>query len=356
MLKDITKISGKFYNPLGLYSHLNPDNGKFVGISLGTRSIGKSTGFANAFLLDYLQRGSRFLYCRQTQDTLDISKKDYFNTAIDLLNDNGYDIKEFMLNGNAYYLNGNVCGYAIPISLSQKYKSMVFGTAENPVRNMMVDEFISENGRYIKDEYRLMTSLFTSATRYKGCAYNNDACIILTANNVQRFYNPYFLKLHVDKYYRVGSKFINPKNEIWCLENTTTVEATKDILSSNAYMLADDTYKAQAFKNDNSVSDEFIERIIAPMDSMGNFIFDNHKYGLYFVPKKGVVYVSERAGQSNINFALTLDDHSINTMMIKTYRNYPAMQILKENYDNGRVRFETIKCRQAIDTWLGYMA
>ena len=136
-------LYGIFYNPTKLLSY-----GRVLNFSIGSRSIGKSTGFAIMMLKDYIEKGRQFIYVRRTQDETQLTAPSYFDNAVDIMKSKGFDIQDFYYKGGEYYLNGELCGYAIPLSLQQKYKSSNYSS----VWWILYDEFMIMPGstaRYI---------------------------------------------------------------------------------------------------------------------------------------------------------------------------------------------------------------
>ena len=95
--------------------------GKYLNMIVGPRYTGKSVGTAIYVLYDYLKNGHKFMYVRRTKDTLELTAVDWFTSAVEILKDNGYEI-EFSYDAKNYYLNGEHCGYALPLNAQQKVK------------------------------------------------------------------------------------------------------------------------------------------------------------------------------------------------------------------------------------------
>ena len=66
-------VYGKFYNPTRLLSY-----NKVLNFSIGSRSIGKSTGFAIFLLREFIEHGRQFIYCRRTMDETQLTAPTYF--------------------------------------------------------------------------------------------------------------------------------------------------------------------------------------------------------------------------------------------------------------------------------------
>lgn len=352
----MSDIFGKFYNPTKLLSY-----GRVLNFTIGSRSIGKSTGFALFMLKEYIEKGRRFIYVRRTQDETQLTAPSYFDNAVDILKAHGYNIETFAYKGGEYYINGELCGYAIPLSLQQKYKSSDYSS----VWYILYDEFMIAPGssaRYIggktasSAEVEAMTSLYQTVDRGVGRAYRNETRIIFVGN-AGTFFNPFFINYGIDKYLRPDTKYLSPKNEIYVVELTSETEATKDIKESNGYKMSTERSKAYAYENRfaDLHGDDFIEHNpFGRHTALINIICDGKTYGVYSYPDAGYIYVCTKECDGRPIMSITTADHRPNYLMIKTWHGHPITQLIKEMYDNGSIRFADYKCKLVIDTYLAY--
>jgi len=349
-------IYGKFYNPNRLLSY-----GKVLNFTIGSRSIGKSTGWAIHLLKDFIDNGHQFIYVRRTQDETQLTAPSYFDNAVNILNDHGYDIKEFYYKGGEYYIDGKLCGYAIPLSLQQKYKSSNYSL----VWWILYDEFMVAPGssaRYIggstnaSAEVDAMTSLYQTVDRGIGRAARNETRIIFVGN-AGTFFNPFFVNYGIDRYLRPDTKYLNPKKEIYVVELTTETEATKEIKNSNGYKMSTEKTKAYAYDNKYAdlKGDLFIEK--APNGRhimLCNMIYEGQTYGLYSYPEAGYLFVCHKPCDGKPSISLTSSDHKPNYLMITTWHSHPITKLLKQMYDLGSIRFSDYKCKMVVDFYLSY--
>lgn len=364
MLQGLNKLVGDYYNPTKLISYLGDaeNGGRFVGMAIGARSMGKSTSIASMLLLDWVQRGSRFMLCRGGQgskDAIDLTAPNFFETAAQILKENGYNV-DIKYKAGTYYDGEKVIGYAAPLVNTQKYKSIVLSTPENPIRWLILDEFISEDNTYLKNEADKFQRFFTTISRYKGCPYNNGLRIIMLANNVSKYSNPYFQSMGVDKYIgRESLNFCAPKGEYWALEfvNSNDVKAIAKAKESNAYRFAGDTYKRQAFDNNAMTDKTFIEKITAPKRDVFDFKFDGsiYTFSLYRDNDKDMGYVYKGKCYSPNHYAITHDDHTPDRYFLSNCKTKVGVLALKMLYDEGRIRFSSLSAKIAVDYWFNYI-
>lgn len=266
------KIYGKFYSPEQLLSYNRP----FM-LSVGGRSIGKSTGWQLHLLNDFIDNGHLFIYLRRTDKELYASVTDYFEDGVTILKQMG-KIYDFAYKKQLYYIKRTeeseweVCGVAVALNLQHQIKSAKTKYFHQ-VWWILYEEFILEDSRlYLGDkenlraEYDKLMSLYKTVDRGIGKAYRNECRIICLGNNYS-YFNPIYIGLGVDAYIRTDSKFIAPKGRLWCLEQTTTVEATKDINKSWAYQLSGEVQAKADYSNEAKEAHGcFVEKINKPID------------------------------------------------------------------------------------------
>lgn len=351
MIKN-AKIFGKFYSPERVLSYGRP----WI-FSVGSRSIGKSTGFAIYMLDRYLKKGDKFIYVRRTEDEVMNTCRSFFASAVIIMKDNGREISDFKYDRGDYYImrkeggEWEQCGTCVPLSQEQKYKSTNFPD----YKVILYDEFISRDpNRYLGSqknplfEYDCAMSLYQTVDRGIGQSFQNETIFIFTANN-SSYYNPIFMALGIDEYIRTDTKICAPKGKLWIVEQTVSVEGTKDIKNSYGYQLSDEKNRNYAYENVGfDAKMNFVERINKPMRALMNIKYNGHRMGVYSVEEDGIVYVCNRVNPG-VTLALTAGDQDkVNYLMATQYRQTYFMQMLHDAYYRGLVRFETNKCRYEV--------
>ena len=363
MLKGLKRITGDFYDPTAMLSYMESGD-RFLSMIVGSRSIGKSTSWAAALILDYIQRGSRWVYCRGGQgskDAIDRTAPDFFDTAAQIAREAGYKVPPIIYKAGIYYWgdgdDAEPCGYAIPLISVQKYKSVVLSTNAHPVRWLLLDEAISEDDRYLANEADRLQRLFVTLSRYQGCPYNDDLRIILLANNVSKYGNPYFEKFGMDKYIgRDGAKIIAPGGAYWVLQfiGADEVPATRDARKSHAYIFSDDTYKKQAFENLTATDTAFIKKVTAPQTPLFDFTFDGKTYSCMGLIGKKQLYIRPGSCITSTHYAVTFEDHTPCREWLRHCKGSPYVIALSQSYQRGEIFFYNADCKRAVDFWLNY--
>lgn len=351
-------IYGDFYSPEHALSYGRP----WI-MSIGSRSIGKSTGWMIDTIRRYLKNGRRFIYLRRTDDEVKSTAPSCCDSACIILKNAGFAVDHIEAYRRHFWLykTENKDGKETPedigmyfsLSMSYKLKSANFG-AQNYNR-IIYDEFINtdptkylgtkENFTY---EFDRCLELYQTVDRGVGSAFRNETQFVFIAN-LASYYNPIFLGLGVDEYLRTDSKNISPKGKQWICEQTKEVKATSAYKSSFSYQLADKANQQYAYENiafDESL--EFVKKIDAPMRALFNIAFDGNRFGVYWVESEDVFYISSRLSTMN-TLALKPGAQSDTASMLAVR---PAdcmwLKNLRTMYYQGKVICETKKARYCI--------
>lgn len=336
----------------------------FIAIT-GKRSTGKSTGTSLYILMNFLETGRGWIYTRRTKDEMDVTAPTWFDNAVEILNgyitDKKHKIKvEYQ--GGTYLVNGVKAGIAIPLSLQQKYKSTNLSFADF----IIYDEFIAFEGTgYLGGstnplkEFRAIVSLFQSADRTVGKAIRNEVVIIALGNNDSLF-NPMYMGLGVDKYIRTDTHFLAPKGEEWMVmqmkaEDAEEAEAYKN---SVGYKLSDERTRDYAYENlskEETAKTTFVQKITTPLKQLCNLHFDGFDMIMSVNYREGFIYISRGHVDGLPDYALTVADHRPNYTLTLHGGNQGYLCLLRQMYDTGSVRFESLKCKFCIDNFFKFV-
>lgn len=348
--------------------HWSPEKllstGKPLNLSIGSRGIGKSTGLGCHFIYDYYKTGNKFIYVRRTDDELKRTKKDYFSTPQDIYNETygtAHTI-EYCRDDTYQNENGEILGYALPLSLADKYKSAHFG--DLGAFNVLYDEFIVRRGlekNYLgseKDpnaEYRLLIGLYQTTDRKKGHAYLNK-CKIFCLGNFATLFNPILNECHIDEYVDKSTHFANPKTQPWAIEFTDfSALDGLDMRKSFGYWLSPEEDRASDYENDGFVKAENIQKLSGHRLKLMNVSYRGRKYGIWQYDQLGLVYVTHELCPTSRIIALTMGDSGkINQLTAINYRYSPEMDMLRQAAANGFLVFENARARTDILTYLDF--
>ncbi len=117
-----------FYN----YNRIRSYNALFNFI-ISNRGGGKTYGAKKMCINNFLKRKEQFVYVRRYKSEIKEVRDNFFSDISQEFQDH-----ELTVNGSKIYIDGEIAGYFIPLSVSQKYKS----TAYPFVTTIVYDEFI----------------------------------------------------------------------------------------------------------------------------------------------------------------------------------------------------------------------
>lgn len=319
-------------------------NGKKPGVyfCLGNRTAGKSFAWKMVLIRRFIKTKEQFICLVRYKDDI----KNYAEAFFTDIKQIKFPDKEFKyeISGNGLYcklfIDGEICGFVLAVNSYNKYKpiSSMFVN----VSFMMFDEFLDENGRYIKNEVDLVLNIHTSVARGKG-EHARYVPIVFIANTVSVI-NPYFARLGIHTNINKNTKFM--KGDGWILEITYNENAaaalvsdpTTRALGSSEYT---DYQAGNAFLLDD---DTFIEKVEGAGTLVCNITCDGITCGVWYYTDKGFISISRKFDPSfTYNFTFINKDHKPNFILldqhnslIKNWLNY---------YRLGAVRFDDITCK-----------
>lgn len=353
----INKIFGQFYSPEKALSYNRP----WI-ISIGSRSIGKSTGWLIWALYMYLTKGIRFIYLRRTDDEVKKTADSALDSAWFILRDAGYPVFSITAEKSKFWLQKTEdsekeeIGMYFALSQSYKFKSANFGA--NNYSIILYDEFINiDSTKYlgtksnITYEYDRCLELYQTVDRGIGKPFRNETKFIFIAN-FATYFNPIFLGLGIDKYIRTDSKYIAPKDALWVCEQTKTVPATNEVKESYAYRLSND--KQQKYAYENIAFDEngaFIKKPEGILKALFNIKYNDATYGVYMSQTDKCIYVTAHRNELPV-IALTAEgqnevDYTLATRPSESI----VMARLKQLYFNGKVYSENRKIKYILSNY-----
>ena len=178
----------KYYNVYDLLEEV-PDADFYIII--GQRANGKSTS-VGMFMIDENQNDDcMFAYFSRLANISIIKDMEegngYFTGYLEKYALDNYH-KKFSVKDNAIYLGEKPICKQFSLSLSGKYKSKQY---DENYKYIVFEEFVSEDGVYIRNEWNRFNSVISTITRNRG------AKVFLIGNTVSRF-NPYFENFGID--------------------------------------------------------------------------------------------------------------------------------------------------------------
>lgn len=358
-MKPLGELFGDFYSPLHLLSY-----GKKWMISVGSRSIGKSTGWMIWLIYDYLKNGHRFIYLRRTDDEVKLTAPTCTDSAFYIMRDAGYPIYsirafhgKFLLKRKEDVEEEEIGSY---VALSQAYKLKSANFGDRNYRSILYDEFITTDvTRYLGNqnnrlyEYVKCDELYTTVDRRVGVPSMKETKFIFIAN-MSTYYNPIFIGLGVDRYLRTDSKTISPKGTRWVVEQTKQVKATETITKTET-VTTDIQDKLYNYNNDNvAFLDNYnlVEKVKKPLLPLCNLKYGKHMMGCYRVLNEDLIYICDKTNQY-LTLTMTTDElGTINYALPRSVLGKPYLNIIKQFFEIGKVRFGSRKCQYEVSNYL----
>lgn len=303
---------------------------------IGARGCGKSYGLKKRAIKQFLDKGYQFIYLRRYKEELEKTAQTYFDDVI--VNEEFKDCS-IEYSGGAYYLNGEIFGYAMALTDAKSYKSIAFPL----VMLIIFDEFlIEDNGfnRYLKNEVKQFLGFYMSIDRYRGC-------IVFFLANAVTMVNPYALYFNLSLPY--GSNFLR-KGEV-LLQVVEDAEFMKERKATRfGQLIAGTEFEEYAIENKFTQDKKtFIMKKTEKSQYYFTFVYLGEEYGVWIDYSAGKMFVSENVDPyCKMVYSFTVDDHSPNTMLLKRLNKAVLIKNFIENYKLGCVYFENQKIKNVV--------
>lgn len=300
---------------------------------VGPRGNGKTFGFKKWAIKDFLKTGNQFVYVRRYKEEMK-KMKTFFNDIQD-----EFPEVEFQVDKGCLWINKQVAGYYIPLSTSKIMKSVAFPE----VTKICFDEFIIERKgvyHYLNDEVTYFLELYETIARMREVK-------VYFLSNALTVTNPYFA------YFKISmphGKNIARKGEILIqvCKDQEFIESKKNTRFGK--LIAGSKYAKYSIENEFVMdSKTFIQRKTENARYLFTMQYKGNNYGVYIDYKAGLMFVSNSVDSTcKLIYAMTTDDHSPNTMLLKSKRQSVMIKMLVEQYNLGNVRFEDINIKNIV--------
>ena len=308
---------------------------------VGNRGSGKSYGSKEYAIKRFLKKGEQFVYIRRFKTELK-KVSTFFNDISDEFVDTKFEVK-----GKSFYIDGRLAGYAIALSTAKIEKSNAYPL----VKFIIFDEFILDRGfhKYLPDEVTCFLELYETIARMR-----EGVRVFFLANAIS-WTNPYFLYFNVSP--PLAGKSIWCKNDllVQLVADTGFIDEKKK--TRFAKVIAGTEYANYSI--DNIMlrdSDTFVcaapkaGRYIFTVKSSGKF------YGVWYAKDCSILFISDNYDPScKIVYTTILDDHTPNTMLLKSIAKSENMKTLEKAFKRGLVYFNSIKTKNIMMETLKYL-
>lgn len=230
-------------------------------------------------------------------------------------------------------------GFAMTLSTAQDLKSSNF----DGVKYIIFDEFIIDEGQkkyYLQNEVETFLNLIETLARMR------NVRVFLLGNSGNVITNPYFLYFDLTIPYQNDIKTF--KDGLILVQYMKNEEYRKAKSQTRfGRLVAGTSYEKYAIQNqDYHLNKNFIDHKQATSKFSFAFIYNNETFGVWFDYTLGRVFVSnDYIENTPYKFATTLQDHTENTMFLRSAKKYNCWNSFIENYQLGNVRFENAKIK-----------
>ena len=301
---------------------------------LGARGLGKTYSAKDWSIRDFIKTQSQFLYVRRyATEIKETNSNNRFWSDIS----RKYPDHSFNINKNAYMIDDMIAGQSMALSTSMITKGIPFPN----INKIIFDEFIIDKGvyHYIADEVTLFLDLYETVARLR-----EDVRVLFLSNAISQV-NPYFLYFNLQLPKNLNG--ITRENDILLHIADSAEYANVKKQTRFGKIIAGTKYGDYAIDNKFlRDTDNFIGKKTGSAKYQFAFIYKGFTIGIWYDWQLSRVYVSEdRDPSSPLKFAITLQDHSENTMLIKRLSSVSHVRQFIEYYKQGFVCFESIKLK-----------
>lgn len=304
----------------------------FMNFLVGERGVGKTYSLSKFSIKQFLNKGEEFVYIRRFKSDLHKSIPEFFEA---LIKNNEFEGHELTTKGSKFYVDGKVSGYGIALTNAQSYKSTNFPN----VKNIIFDEFIIETGQqhYLQNEVENFLGLVETIARMR------DVRIFMLGNAVT-VVNPYFLYFDISMPYNTDIKTY--KNGLILVQLMYNEEYRKVKAETKLGKLVDGTeYSKYAIENSFRLDNKnFIEKKTGTAKCSFGIKYKDNTFGVWFDYSVGKIFVSTDVNSKQI-FACTLQDHTPNTMLLSSIKDYNSWKTFIKNYKLGNVYYDNVKVK-----------
>ena len=338
-----------FYNPDRLISF-----NALLNLVIGERGVGKSYGFKTYAVKRFLNKHKQFAYIRRYDTDLSESVGTTEDNKFFEQIKNEFPNSTFKITKSKkvrkLYINGKICGYALPLSSADSLKS---STYEN-VDIIIYDEFMLKEGstqHYLRNEPEIILDLIETIGRLR------DIRVYCLANAISSTC-PLMAYFDISLPYNTDIKtFKDGTIAIEYIRNEKYREVKK---ASRFGKLIDGTRYGKYAIDNEFLTDS--KSFIKKKDKAAKFYFilyaNGRPYGVWRDFKNQLMYISKDIDPNcPIKFAIHEEDHNESTMYAIVRSNFWFKQIIT-HYRMARLCFEsqTVKnlFMQELSKYLNY--
>lgn len=351
---EMPEIEEQYYNGFNLLNQKDINNkDPKIFISNTNRTAGKTT-FFDLILLEYARQYKR-KFCIVVREKMEIeAPESFFDNVMDYYYKESLMHSKFIIKGviNELFFDNISVGYCV--SLKDVVKLKKYSSVFREVDLSLFDEVQPEDGKYVPGEVDKLISLLSSISRGGG-EQARTVLMFMLSNNISVL-NPYFLNLeiykHLPSHITEEAQYVKGAGYV-CefLFNKYAAEEMKDkstaLVFSSRYNLMN--ISAEFMINCNSFVEE---KISGKSTYLFTLKYESEHMAVRRMNNSGIIYITDTWDKSfKTVIALTDLDHDELTLQLRRSTFY--MQILRDSYAVGKLRFSSLVIKDRIIKLLG---
>ena len=320
---------------------------------VGNRGGGKTYGFKEWAIDDFIKTGMQFGYIRRYKDDLKEPMIQYFKDIQDKYPDYEFktDSKYFYIrlkpsDPNEKWTEKDIAGYGFTLSTANNKKSISYPK----INKLCFDEFLLDKGnqRYLANEVVALLNLYETIARP---GTDHPKVLLFMLANALTITNPYFIFFNL----KLGTKQDKNGKYIWRhptkpilvedVRNEKFIDRKKNTMFGS--LIEDTTYAGYSIENKFLLdNDTFVEEKTKKARYYFTFIYMEHTLGVWVDFIEGKMFVSKQVDPNYpLVYSITMKDHKPNTMFLKNKSRAGHFKKFIEAYNDGCVRFESINIK-----------
>lgn len=307
----------------------------FLTFIITERGLGKSYGAKKFVAKRFIKKGKQFVYLRRYKTEL---KKAMNNNGFFKQIENDSELKNFKFSNtkDTMSIDGQICGYAIPLSVANILKSSTYDNVDT----IIFDEFLLDKGNYhyLQNEVEQLLDVIETVARLRNIR-------VIFLGNAISITNPYFEFFNITLPYNSEVKICkkddkgNPLILVYYARN----QKYRDIKKATRFgqLISDTEYGKYAIDN-NFLRDS--KYFIRKKTKLAKFYFTlklgGKNLGVWCDYKEGLMFVSNDYDPNcPIIFSINYEDHDERTLLVRA-RTSPWFKSIIEHYRLASLCFE----------------
>lgn len=300
---------------------------------IGERGVGKSYGAKKFVAKRFINKHKQFVYLRRFKSELKEAMLKN-NTPIffeQIANDPELNDHKFTNKKDTMYIDGKLCGFAMPLSIANILKSATYDNVDT----IIFDEFIIDKGtyHYLQNEVTQMLDVIETVARLR------DIRVFFLGNAISST-NPYFTYFDLSLPYNSDIKtFKDGLIVVNYIKNLKYREVKKQTRFGK--LIEGTEYGKYAIDNQFlRDSKSFIRKKSANAKHYFIIILNGKHYGVWVDYKDDTMFISNDYDPNcPIIFSITPEDHDEGTILIRC-RTSPFFKSVLEYYTLGKLCFD----------------